>query len=207
MVDFFSVLKVGTIGIVHVLFKNKIARRRIIKNIKKLDINCQENVEEMLTKIKELKPLFVLKTGMKYVESLDLDKQLDQYLTRRGIDISEITEAFSSFTTKTATKKMSVIVQSFGTVDRITELKEQKMKADIKTLKEGLDSVLKSIDTYKIDYKNHIEKKLIDNTDEINAIDVQKIKETAIKEFLAAQSKNSLKLGGIKVGGRQKLKR
>jgi len=184
MPDFYSFLKVASIGLVHLCFKNKIARRRVVRKIKTLSVGDQEQVEEMLKQIKDLKPLFYLKKGMKYLDDMDIDKYLKTYLNKRGIDVEEIEEAFKSFTSKKATKKIELIIDGFKEVDRITELKEQKLKKDIKDMIKLGEEVEKALEQYKQDLKKNVEKKLIERTDDINDMDIQKIKEEAIKEFL-----------------------
>jgi len=200
--DIYSVLKLLSGGAVHILFKNKIARRRIVKVLKGLKLDSIEEVEKALASIKDLKPLFLLKKGLKYLDEKDVDKFLKNYLTKRGIDFDNIKEQFSEFSSKVGTKKINSVLGVFDEVERILVLKHQKLMKDIDDYEKLGKSVKAGVAEYKVDFRVAVEKQLLKREGEINDIEKEKIKQEAIQEYIAkvkAQAPKSLKQG-IKIG-------
>ena len=84
----------------------------------------------------------------------------------------------------------------FDVVDKVSELKEQKLKKDIIELNKLANNISKALDEYKKDYRAEVEKQLIKKEGDINELEKEKIKEEGIKEFLAkAKTTQSLKTG------------
>lgn len=208
--DIYSLLKLLSCGLVHILFKNKIARRRIIKVIRKLG-DSKEEVEEALEKISELKPLFLAKKAMKYLDEADVDKYLKNYLKKRGINLDNIKENFKEWSSKSAVKKIQSVLSSLDETDRISELKEQKLKKDMEDLLELTGRIASALDEYKKDIRRNVEKKLIEKEGEINELEKEKIKEEGVREFvnkMKGQQAQAVSLKqGVSLGNKRIIKR
>ena len=205
MLDRYTVFSLITIGLAKILFREKIERRRLVKQIKSIDINKQEDVEQALEMVAALKHLFLAKKELKYVDKNDSDKILKNYLLKRGIDLEEIEEAFKSFSVKIGSKKIEVVLEQLKDVDKITYLKQDKLKADLKNINALTENVLKSIEELKQDIINNVQKTLVMNQDVINEIEKEKIKEQAVREFLNKMKKQNPTLKkGVSIGKIQK---
>lgn len=190
MVDFYSFLKVGSFGLVHLLFKNKIARKRLIKQINKIDLSSIENIEKILTLIDKLIPLFKKKKNVKYIEKmggLDLDKSLFVYLKNRGINKEKIIEEYKNLKSKMGSNKLEQLMKVIDETDNITVLKQQMTKKTLTGLRDYVDNMItlieKDMEEYQTDLKTNIRKKLEEKTDVINEADKLKIEQEAIQNF------------------------
>lgn len=201
MLDRYSLFSLLTIGLVKLLFREKIERRRLINKIKAIDINKQEDVENALEMIAALKHLFLNKKELKYVDKNDADKILKNYLSKRGIDLDEIEEAFKAFSVKVGSKKIEVVLKELEKIDHITYLKQDKLKQDLKNINALSENILKSMDELKEDIKANVQKTLVMNEGIINEIEKEKIREAAVRDFLNKMKKQNPTLKkGVSVG-------
>ena len=203
--DIYSLLKLLSGGLVHILFKNKIARRRIVKVLKKVGDN-QEELEEFISKVAELKPLFKAKKAIKYLDDKDIDKYLKNYLKKRGVDIDVVQEKLENLLTKKGKNKLKNVLGIFDEIDRVDELKNQQLLKEVEDLGQLANKLKRSIEEYKKDLRVKTEKALNEKKADIEELDVEKIKEEAIREFIEKQRQLNPNLKqGVRLGGRRKL--
>tara|TARA_R110000803_G_scaffold205151_3_gene271636 strand:- start:457 stop:1077 length:621 start_codon:yes stop_codon:yes gene_type:complete len=201
MLDRYTLFSLLSIGLAKILFKEKIDRRRIVKQLQAIDVNKQEQVESALELVSVLKHLFLKKKELKYIDKDDTDKILKNYLLKRNIDLEEIEEAFKSFSVKIGSKKIDVVLQELKKIDNITYLKQDKLKQDLKNINALTENVLKTIDELKNDITRNVEKTLVMNQGVINEIEKDKIREQAVRDFLNKMKKQNPTLKkGISIG-------